>query len=62
MQAFSLQEQISHKVAYVMEHLSGTQAAPIVLIGHSIGMADIPSCGAVCVCSTLHPPGHCNSV
>jgi len=36
-QAFSLGEQIDHKVAYIQQHLSGVQSAPIAIIGHSIG-------------------------
>ncbi|KAL0034922.1 hypothetical protein WJX79_000653 [Trebouxia sp. C0005] len=36
-QAFSLGEQIEHKVAYIQQHLSGVQSAPIAIIGHSIG-------------------------
>lgn len=34
-QAFSLQEQINHKVAYIYQHMS--QQQPIAIIGHSIG-------------------------
>ncbi|KAL3132467.1 hypothetical protein ABBQ32_009017 [Trebouxia sp. C0010 RCD-2024] len=33
--AFSLQEQIDHKVAYIYQHMS--QQQPIAIIGHSIG-------------------------
>ena len=36
-QAFSLGEQIDHKVAFIQQHLSGMQSAPIAIIGHSIG-------------------------
>lgn len=36
-QAFSLQEQIYHKVAYVQQHMSAQPSAPIAIIGHSIG-------------------------
>ena len=36
-QAFSLGEQIEHKVAYIQQHLSGVQSAPVAIIGHSIG-------------------------
>ena len=36
-QAFSLQEQICHKVAYVRQHMTAQPDAPIAIIGHSIG-------------------------
>lgn len=36
-QAFSLKEQIHHKVAYVQQHMTAQPDAPIAIIGHSIG-------------------------
>ena len=41
-QAFSLQEQIDHKVAYIQQHLSGAGRGPVAIIGHSIGDLRIP--------------------
>ena len=41
-QAFDLQEQIQHKIAYVQQHMSAQQSAPLAIIGHSIGEEPVP--------------------
>ena len=50
-QAFSLDEQISHKVAYVQQHMSGQRSAPIAIIGHSIGEKYVVACPLSCTVS-----------
>ena len=40
-QAFSLEEQINHKVAYIQQHMS---QQPIAIIGHSIGENKLAAC------------------